>query len=1096
MNMLKKLFIAFIGLFFTSSALASPQAIATVVAFATSTGTMITFGLATGTTAAIIGAVVIIGTIDATVKILGMDVPVFEDSLASQGAKALSNAQGNTNTLPVIYGKRRVGGTPIFYEVTGDANQHLHMVIAICEGEIESIENIYFNEEKIYGDVWNVYGLYQLFPAFGLKNKYRNNVIISKHLGKSDQEADYFLQNETSWQSTDRLQGVAYVYLKLTFDNDLFGSTGIPQINFDIKGKKLSHPNTNNANPLYSDNPALCIYDYLTNNIYGRSIAIADIDSTSFIAAANECNQEVTVGDKTQKKYTCNGILATNQTPLKAIEQLLTACRGSLIFSGGKYKLIIDAAATAVQTFDESNIVGSHDLAMGGKDYKTNEMQASFINPEKNSQGDFAIVKSTTFKEQDNDLVLKKSIELPYTDQYERAAMIATMNMKQSRQSLVFQFTTTIVGLRAEVGDVCFISLKTFGWNTLNSNSGKKFRITRLELQNNDEVKVVAREYDDDVYNFGAIVKEDTAPNTNLPNLSIVANPVINEPTEELIFAEPNLFNRLTITWDQPNDIYIQSYEISVVKVNNAFASTEFTLINNPYPIEYKTNSEIFTIDSLEAGQYLISIRSKNRLGSHSMMSNRVFEIKNTSLLPALNDPAITGVTESLVTTTLGSGVKAKARLTWTAASNIEWEALGVSIDAYEVEYKLTSTAANYERVGSASATFFDFNDITPGRYDFRVRAVNTAGVKSGYANTTADITALSAAPANVTNFYLRAESTQANLSWTPTSDLDVKVGGTFEIRHSVATSNAAWGTAIKIGSDIPGSANAASMPLLTGTYLIKAVDSTGNKSVTAKSIVNTVSPNLFDKRTQTTVTDTTFAGTKSNMIVDAGKLKLEADTLWDSVANYVDTWGLIDGIGGLDSLGTYELNNKIDMGKVYNVGLSSSITFTTDSTTNIWDNRTGNIDIWDAIDSNSFDDINATFFIATTNDDPASGSATWSDYQEFTIANYYARGFKFKVQCTTEDPTHQIYVSQLQAKAEVYFRIESETSTTNASGTSFTYDNSFLATPTLAITANDMATGDYYAITNSSATGFTLRFYNASGTGISRTAYYLARGY
>jgi len=1095
MNMLKKLLISFVGLFFTSSAFASPQAIATAVAFATSVGTYITFGLVTGTAAAVIGAVVIIGTIDATVKILGMDVPVFEDSLASQGAKALSNAQGNTNSLPVIYGERRVGGTPIFYEVTGDANEYLHMVIAICEGEIESIENIYFNEEKIYGDNRYTFSIYTQ-PLWGIKIKYEKNVFISKHLGTLDQQADYFLQRDTSFQSTDRLQGVAYVYLRLKFDNDIFGSTGIPQINFDIKGKKLSHPNTNNANPLYSDNPALCIYDYLTNTIYGRSIAVDNIDSTSFIAAANECNQIVTVGNKTQKKYTCNGLLATNQTPLKAIEQLLTACRGSLIFSGGKYKLIIDAAATAVQTFDESNIVGSHDLAMGGKDYKTNEIQASFINPQKNSQGDFAIVKSTTFKEQDNDLVLKKSIELPYTDQYERAAMIATINMKQSRQSLVFQFTTTIVGLRAEIGDVCFISLKTFGWNTLNSNSGKKFRIIRLELQNNDEVKVVAREYDDDVYNFGTITPEDTAPNTNLPNFSRVEAPVITTVTEELIFAEPNIFNRITINWDQANAAEVISYDISVVKLNAGMTFGLASLSGRAFEFKYKSNSEIFTVDALEAGQYIIAVRGINRLGNRSFIRSKIVEVKNTTLLPALNDPAITGVTESLVTTTLGSGVKAKARLIWTAASNTEWEALGVSIDAYEVEYKLTSTSGNYERVGSASATFFEFNDITPGRYNFRVRAVNTAGVKSGYANTTADITALGAAPANVTNFYLRAESTQANLSWTPTSDLDVKVGGTFEIRHSVATSNATWGTAIKIGSDIPGSANAASMPLLTGTYLIKAVDSTGNKSATAKSIVNTVSPNLFDKRTQTTVTDTTFAGTKSNMIVDAGKLKLEADTLWDSVANYVDTWPLIDGIGGLDSLGTYELNNKIDMGKVYNVGLSSSITFTTDSTTNIWDNRIGNIDIWDAIDNNSFDDINATFFIAITNDDPASGSATWSDYQEFTIANYYARGFKFKVQCTSEDPTHQIYVSQLQAKAEVYFRIESETSTTNANGTSFTYDNSFLATPTLAITANDMVTGDYYAITNSSATGFTLRFYNASGTGISRTAYYLARGY
>ena len=175
---------------------------------------------------------------------------------------------------------------------------------------------------------------------------------------------------------------------------------------------------------------------------------------------------------------------------------------------------------------------------------------------------------------------------------------------------------------------------------------------------------------------------------------------------------------------------------------------------------------------------------------------------------------------------------------------------------------------------------------------------------------------------------------------------------------------------------------------------------------------------------------------------------------------------------------------------------LSGSITFTTVATSDIWDNRAGNLDTWDAIDANDFDDVEATLFISSTNDDPASGSASWSGYQEFTIGNYYGRGHRFKLQCTTGDTTHQINVSQLVAKAEVYFRFESETGTTATGGTDFTYDTPFLDTPQLAITANDMNTGDYYAITSSSATGFTLRFYNASGSGVSRTAYYLARGY
>ena len=232
-------------------------------------------------------------------------------------------------------------------------------------------------------------------------------------------------------------------------------------------------------------------------------------------------------------------------------------------------------------------------------------------------------------------------------------------------------------------------------------------------------------------------------------------------------------------------------------------------------------------------------------------------------------------------------------------------------------------------------------------------------------------------------------------------------------------------------------------------------------------------------------------------MIVDTdtGFLKFEADTLWDSMTSYMDTWGLVDSIGGVDTSGSYEFSDKIDLGAVGNATMTGSITFTAYSTSNIWDNLIANIDTWESIDADTFDDV-LELYIATTNDDPASGGATWSDYQLFTIGNYYGRGFKFKMEATSGDTTHQILVSQLTAKAEVYYRFDSETVTTATSGSALTYSNAFLTAPQIAITANDMDTGDYYAITSSTGSGFTLRFYNAAGAGVARTAYYLARGY
>tara|TARA_R110000782_G_scaffold28674_1_gene71739 strand:- start:419 stop:3655 length:3237 start_codon:yes stop_codon:yes gene_type:complete len=1031
---------------------------------------------------------------------LGKLYQIPEIGLAQQGASMLSNTPSSTAPIPVIYGARRVGGTRVFvgsspgYNV-GEANTEnyfLNIVLALCEGPVGSVEAVYLNNVQ----AWPI-------PD----SRFNGKVKINVHLGNGSQIVDQDLFDVANakgkpfeWTTDHRLQGVAYLYVRLESDQEVWAS-GTPTISADVKGAIVADPRVNIADgntrmDRWSNNPALCIRDYLTNTTYGRGISESDIDDTSISASANYCDERITITKDdgttfTQKRYTMNGVVTIGETSMAIIEKLLTSCRGSLVFSGGKYKLILDKAESPVLTFNESNVLPNFNITMPGKESLANRVTANYFNPAREWQADFVYSESSVFKTKDDGLLLDRKIELPFTADYYMSNYIAEQTLKQSRQGMIVDFSTTQAGLLAEIGDVIYMDLESPGWSTLNSGAGKKFRVIQMSIGAEGEIKIVAREYDADVYVHGSIKTFDTAPNTALPSLADIKAPPINPGitiTEELLFNDPKITNRINLSWNAPEGSFIKNYEI-------AFQSAKD---NKPFIQSGVSTGRQYNVENLDPGVYQFAVRSTNNAGFKSEYITKTFVVKGVSVLPAINPPAISGVVESLITTTLGSGVKAKAVLSWVAIANSQWEALGVNIESYEVEYKLASTSANFERLGSSTGTFFEFFDIAPGSYNFRVRAVNDAGIKSDYAEVTSEITGLSAKPANVANFYMRAESTQANLSWTPTTDLDVKVGGTFEIRHSVVTSNAAWGVAIKIGSDVPGSSNSASMPLLVGTYLIKAVDSTGNKSASATTIVNTVSPSMFDTRTQATVTDTAFAGTKSNMVIDSdtGFLKFEADTLWDAVPGNIDEWTLIDSIGGADTSGYYLLNNTIDIGKVYNVNLRSSIAFNAVSTSDIWDQRLGNLDTWEAVDANTFDDLNATMFIATTNNDPASGSATWSAYQEFTIGNYYGRGFKFKLQASSGDPTHQINITQIQASAEVYFRFESETGTTATGGTTFTYDNSFLSPPAIAITANDMATGDYYAITNASATAFTLRFYNASGSGIQRTAYYLARGH
>mgnify|MGYP001200291959 CR=1 FL=1 len=1082
-------------------------------------------------TAAVIGMIVTTAVfVAAGSALMGRLVRTPDIGLAQQGSIILSNSPSNTAPIPVIYGSRRVGGTRYFVGTSNgfengqmtNKNDYLHMIIGLGEGPVSEITAVYLNNVEAWPNKDN---------RFVHSNPNGNPVVyIEPHLGEADQEASAELVHIANnnilayepepgtipgigipipgsspfsqpfeWTEDHRLRGVAYLYVRLHFDQEIFAS-GVPNITADIKGRpvkdtrQLVNGVVGTAITRYSNNPALCIRDYLTNTIYGRAISEDLIDDTSFEAAANYCDEEVTfeyVEDgfgksATQKRYTLNGVVDTSESSLNIVNKMLTACRGSLVFSGGKYKLVLDKAETAALTFDESNVMGDYEITLAGKDTLANRVEASFFNPENEWQADLAYEENTPGREvYDNGLLLEKKIELPFTANRIMAQYIARQNLSASRNNIILSFKTTQEGLLAEIGDVIYVKLEAPGWDTLNSNAGKKFRVIQMEIEATDEIKITAIEYSDVVYQLYPPAYRSSL-GTALPHLNVVLPPTDVTASETLFFSSPKVINRVSMSWTPPEVAYARSYDVAYKKLND----TEFTAIAT-------TTAKQYTFDNLKPGTYTFNVRAKNNAGFTSAYSQTTLVVKGVTSLPAVNPPAITGVVESLVSSTLGSGVKAKARLTWSAIANSEWEDIGVNIESYEIQYKLTSEATNYESPGSSTGTYFDFFDITPGNYNIRVRAINDAGVKSNYAETTTEIVALTDPPANVSNFYMRADGVEAHLSWEETTDLDVKVGGTFEIRHSVATSGATWIASTPIGDAVPGSSNGVTMPLLVGTYLIKAVDSTSHKSDSATTIVNTISPSVLQKRTYQTVTDTAFAGTKTNMVVSDGKLELEADTLIDDMTTLMDVWGEFDSIGGVDLEGTYEFSDKIDLTLAGGATLSGGVTFTTESLNDYLDMRTTNFDSWADFDYNTiFDDVVTTLYVSSTTDDPASGGATWSDWSEFTIGNYYGRGFKFKLKVNVGDSSHQINVSQLQAQAEVYYRFESEGVTTDASGSALTFDSSFRAAPQINITAQDLATGDYYTITSPSATGFTLKFFNSSGTGVSRSAYYIARGY
>ena len=66
----------------------------------------------------------------------------------------------------------------------------------------------------------------------------------------------------------------------------------------------------------------------------------------------------------------------------------------------------------------------------------------------------------------------------------------------------------------------------------------------------------------------------------------------------------------------------------------------------------------------------------------------------------------------------------------------------------------------------------------------------------------------------------------------------------------------------------------------------------------------------------------------------------------------------------------------------------------------------------------------------------------------------------------------------------------------TDAGGKDVTFSPAFKQLDSLALTAQNLASGDFYVISNKSATGFTVLFKNSSGSVVDRTFDFTAKGF
>ena len=422
-------------------------------------------------------------------------------------------------------------------------------------------------------------------------------------------------------------------------------------------------------------------------------------------------------------------------------------------------------------------------------------------------------------------------------------------------------------------------------------------------------------------------------------------------------------------------------------------------------------------------------------------------------------------------------------------------------ITDFEVQAK-KSTDSVFINLGRGSSAQFELVNVEDNAiYDVRARSVSSIS-RSVFVSTTHQVVGKTLPPEDVTNFSVNIIGTEAHLGWTPVSDLDLSH---YRIRHAKETSGATYANSIDIADKVSRPANTVIVPAMTGTYFIKAVDKVGNSSENAVSNVAIIDSIKGLNLVETSTQSPNFTGTKTNMVVvDGNLLQLGTANLFDDVAgNFDDAGGLFDGgAGNVASSGTYEFDTHIDLGGVFTSRVTANMNVARISFVNAFDDASGNFDDREGLfdgDPQEFDDTNTELLVATTEGDPTASDITYTDFRKFFVGDYKARAFKFKLQMTSQKGTATQQVSALSVTVDMPDRVIAESdvvSGTSTSGKTITYAPAFKVLQGVGISASNLASGDFYAITNKSETGFTIEFFDSSNATVSRTFDYVARGY
>lgn len=444
----------------------------------------------------LVGAAVTIGVSYLGNALIGSDEP----SIPEAGLDRRSQMVRQPITAHrLVYGEVRVSGPIVFVHTRvpegGNKYDILHLVVTLAAHEVEAIGQIWFGDRTLAFDPADGAAVGEAWQKDG--EAYAH---LWAHHGHPDQLSDPVLVAEAGglWGMHHRLRGRAYIHARLRYDRAIFQS-GIPNIAAMVKGKRLWDPRTDTTQ--WSDNAALCVLDYLMAPS-GLDAKQEEIDLTSFIAAANICDEPVlTQGGprqgETERRYTINGVVDLAHAPVETLRALLTACAGHLTYSAGQWRLRVGAWQPAIADFSDQDARGPITVVpRRSRRELINVVRGAFVSPDHGWQ-------STDYPPQSDPGHIARdggeaalTLDLPFTTSHTMAQRIARIALEQNRREMQVTLPANLAGLRVAAGDSVTLSIDRLGL------ARRPFMVANWQLTEELGVDLTLWQDDPAVYRF------------------------------------------------------------------------------------------------------------------------------------------------------------------------------------------------------------------------------------------------------------------------------------------------------------------------------------------------------------------------------------------------------------------------------------------------------------------------------------------------------------------------------------------------------------------------------------------------------------------